>query len=101
MALCRWVVALVPTDKFSQNEHGVIAPYTRAVTITPSDSTDLVETPRALQIHASTNSTPVKVTMAGDSAAVTMNLQTGFIFPLRVSRVWATGTSATIVIALY
>jgi hypothetical protein len=91
----------VPTDKFSQNERGVIAPYTRAVTITPSDSTDLAETPRALQIHAGTGSTPVKVTMAGDSAAVTMNLQTGFIFPLRVSRVWATGTSATSVIALY
>lgn len=94
-------MVLVPTDKFAQTERGILAPYTRAVTITPSDSTDLVETPRALQIHASAASTPVKVTMAGDSAAVTMNLQTGFIYPLRVSRVWATGTSATSVVALY
>jgi hypothetical protein len=39
--------------------------------------------------------------MAGDSTPVTFNLQTGFIFPLRVSRVYATGTSATSVIALY
>ena len=91
----------MPIDKFASNERAILAPYTRAVTITPSDSTDLVETPRALQIHAGTNSTPVKVTMSGDSAAVTMNLQTGFIYPLRVSRVWATGTSATSVIALY
>ena len=91
----------MPSDKFAQTERGILAPYTRAVTITPSDSTDLTETPRALQIHAGTGSTPVKVTMAGDSAAVTMNLQTGYIFPLRVSRVWATGTSATTVIALY
>jgi len=91
----------VPTDKFAQTERGILAPYTRAVTITPSDSTDLTETPRALQIHAGTNSTPVKVTMAGDSTPVTFQLQTGYIFPLRVSRVWATGTSATTVIALY
>ena len=91
----------MPTDKFAQTERGILAPYTRAVTITPSDSTDRTETPRALQIHAGTNSTPVKVTMAGDSTPVTFQLQTGYIFPLRVSRVWATGTSATTVIALY
>jgi len=95
------VALRVPTNSFSQNDEAVLAPYTRAVTITPSDSADLVEVPRAIQIHAGTASTPVKVIMQGDTVAVTFQLQTGFIFPLRVSRVYATGTSATSVIALY
>lgn len=91
----------MPTNNFSQNGNATLAPYTRAVTITPSDTADLTEVPRALQIHGSLASTPVKVMMQGDTVAVTFQLQTGFIFPLRVSRVYATGTSATTVIALY
>lgn len=88
-------------DKYGQNEIAVIAPYTRAVTITPSDSADLTEIPRALNIHAGTASTPVKVIFQDDTVAVTLQLQTGFIYPIRVTRVYATGTSATSVIALY
>jgi len=91
----------MPTNKFSQNDASVIAPYTRAVSLTLSDTVDLTETPRGLHVHAGTASTPVKVIMAGDTVAVTLQLQTGFIYPLRVSRVYATGTSATTVIALY
>ena len=91
----------MPTNNFAQTDPAINAPYNRAVTITPSDSVDLTEIPRALNIHAATASTPVKVIMQGDTTAVTLQLQTGFIYPLRVSRVYATGTSATSVIALY
>ena len=91
----------MPTNNFAQTDPAINAPYNRAVTITPSDSVDLTEITRALNIHAATASTPVKVIMQGDTTAVTLQLQTGFIYPLRVSRVYATGTSATSVIALY
>jgi hypothetical protein len=91
----------MPTNNFSQNQLSTLAPYTRAVSVTASDSNDLAETTRAIHIHAGAASTPIKVTMAGDTTAVTLNLQTGFIYPLRVSRIWATGTTATTLIALY
>lgn len=91
----------MPANNFSSTDKNIVAPYNHAVTITPNDSADIAEVTRGLHVHAGTASTPVKVTLAGDTTAVTMNLQTGFIYPLRVSRVWATGTSATTVIGLY
>lgn len=91
----------MPSNTFSQSGNATRAPYTRAVAVTPSDSTDLTEVTRGLNIHAGTASTPVKVMMQGDTVAVTLQLQTGFIYPLRVSRVYSTGTSATTVVALY
>jgi len=91
----------VPTNNFSQNGNATRAPYTRAVAVTPSDTVDLTEVSRGLNVHSALASCPVKVMMQGDTVAVILQLQTGFIYPLRVSRVYATGTTATTVVALY
>lgn len=93
----------MPTNNFSQNELNAIAPYTRAVAVTLSDSVDLAETPRAINVHKSgSTSVAVKVTFAGDTTPVTLNLVSASIAPVRVSRIWLTGTDASAVItALY
>ncbi|CAB4187503.1 hypothetical protein UFOVP1158_27 [uncultured Caudovirales phage] len=93
----------MPTNNFSQNDEAVIAPYTRAVAITPSDSTDLVEVPRALNVHKTggQSHTTVKCILSGDTVAVSLILPIGNIVPIRASRVYSTGTDATTVIALY
>lgn len=91
----------MPTNNFAQTDPAINAPYNRAVTITPSDSVDLTEITRALNISAAVSPTTVKVILSGDTVAVTLSLQTGKVYPIRASRVYATGTTATTVIALY
>ena len=93
----------MPTNNFSATDPGVMAPYTRAVAVTLSDTTDLAETTRALNVHkAGSTSVAVKVTLAGDSSPVTLNLVSASIAPIRVSRVWSTGTDAgAVILALY
>lgn len=91
------------TNNFSQTDPGIIAPFTRAVAITPNDSTDLVEITRGLNVHKGTGgtTTDVKVLLAGDADPVTLTFQVGFVIPLRIRRVYATGTDATRIVALY
>lgn len=103
LPLVRWVVALVATDKFASSEPSILSPYTRGVAITPSDSTDLAEIPRAINVHKGTGGTvtAIKVTLSADSAPVTLNFAVGAVIPIRPIRIWATGTDATAIVALY
>lgn len=93
----------MPTNSFAQTDTGIIAPFTRAVAVTPNDSTDLAEVSRGLNVHKSgSTSIAVKVTMADDSTAVTLNLINASVTPMRVARVWSTGTDAgATILALY
>ena len=73
------------------------AEYAAAVTL--SDSTVLTPTPRALSIGVGGD---VVVTMAADGTDVTFaNVPTGTKLPVRVSKVKATGTTASSIVALY
>ena len=67
-----------------------------AAAVTPSDGADLAFTCYALIIGAAGT---IKVTMRGGQV-VTMTVPVGLI-PIRVSRVWATGTTATGITALW
>lgn len=93
----------MPTNNFSQNDPGVVAPYTRAVAVTPNDTNDLAEVTRAINVHKGTggSTTDIAVILSGDSSAVTLTFQVGQVIPIRVRRVLATGTDATRVVALY
>jgi hypothetical protein len=75
------------------------APALGAAAVTPNDSTDLVVRPaRSLFIGGAGN--VAVITAAGDT--VTFNgLAAGSILPVQVTRVLATGTTATNIIALY
>ncbi len=70
---------------------GMDAPAYKAAAVTPSDSTDLAEDARFLYVGVAGH---VKVTTAGGSTVTFSNVPVGF-FPVRVTRVWSTGTTAT------
>ena len=72
-------------------------PASAVETITPNDSVDLPLVTLALNVATPGN---VRVTTrAGD--VVDVEVAAGVAFPLRVSRVWATGTTATGIRGLY
>ena len=90
-------------NNFSQNDSAIIAPFTRAVAITPSDTEDLAEITRGLNVHKGTggSTTSINVLLSGDAEPVVMTFQVGFVIPLRIRRVYATGTDATVIVGLY
>lgn len=92
----------MPTNNFQQTDPAINSPYLHGHAVTPSDTVDLAELPRA--IYASKGSTShcdVSVILAGDDTPVTFVLARGEIAPIRVKRVMATGTDATAIVALY
>ena len=79
---------VVATDPFGNTVTGATSSGSHAAAITPSDTDDLTVVTRAILATADCS---VKVTMAGGEQ-VTLPLQKGYN-PLRVSRVWSTGTT--------
>lgn len=79
-----------------QNTPIVMAsPVVGGAAVTPSDSTDIAES--TISLYVGTAGT-LKVTMF-DGSVVTYGAIAAGRHPLRVKRVWATGTSATNIVA--
>lgn len=79
--------AIDPYANFNQTP---ASPAIDAFAITPNDSTDLTTIPRSLNIGVGG---ALKVTtMSGTTLVLTV---AAGVLPLRVTRVWATGTTAT------
>ncbi len=74
----------------SGKSHGDLGIAEDYWTITPSDSTDLAVNVRAIVIAVAGD---IKVTRV-DGTAVTLTVPAGLL-PIRATRVWATGTTAT------
>lgn len=68
-----------------------------AAAVTPADGTDLTYISRALYVGGAGN---VKVTMLSGDEVTFTGAQAGTILPIRVTRVWSTGTTATTILAL-
>jgi len=83
-------------DAFAQYQVGLESPAVRASNVTPSDSVDLAEASRAINVATSGT---VRVTTIGGTTA-TLYVTAGSAFPVRVLRIWATGTTATNIVAL-
>lgn len=84
------------SDLFEGFQPGLESPATRLAQIAPSDTQDLAFISRAIAV-ATTGSVRV-TTLAGDTGAV--HIVAGVPFAIRVSRIWATGTTATGIVAL-
>lgn len=85
-------------DGFKFHASGLDAPAENAAAITPNDTTDLPDTTRAIYVGGAGN---LAVIMAGGGATITLTgVLAGMIYPLRVARVLATGTTATGLIGL-
>ena len=83
-------------DPFASFTPGLESPASAAFAITPSDSTDLPQVTRALNVAQT--GTVALVTVRGDTA--TVFVAAGIAFPIRAQRVLATGTSATGIVGL-
>ena len=84
------------SDPYELHEPGLESPATILAAVTPSDSTDLAQPTRALNVATSGT---VQVTTTGGSTA-TVYVAAGIGFPVRAVRVWATGTTATGIVAM-
>ena len=84
------------TDPFSGHQAGLESPALYVDAVTPDDAADLSRPSRALNVA---QSGAVRVTtVTGDTG--TVFVAAGAAFPIRVVRVWATGTTATGIVAL-
>lgn len=73
-------------------------PAVNALAVTPSDSTDLTAAPcRALYVGTGGN---ISAVVGGNTVTFT-GVPSGSILPVRISRVRATSTTASNIIALY
>ena len=72
---------------------------TNAISVTPDDANDLATTPtEGLYIGVTGN---VKVDMIDGSTVTFTALKGGIVYPYQVSRIYATDTTATYIVALY
>lgn len=85
-------------DQHSGFVEGLTSPADNAAAVTPSDSTDLAFTSRALYVGGAGN---IVATMAGGGDVTFTAVPSGSILPVRVTRVKATSTTATSIVNLY
>lgn len=81
-------------DDFVSMQTGLDSPGSHIALVTPNDSTDLVKASRGLLIGGS--GTLKVTTVGGETITIPATcVPAGGVLPLRVARVWATGTTAT------
>lgn len=85
------------SDNFSTAATGLTSPGEHAAAVTPSNSTDMAQACRALYIGVSGD---VKVTTTGGETVTFVGVPIGPL-PMRCVRVFATGTTATNIIAIW
>lgn len=85
-------------DPFADRATGLDSPARNAAAVTPNDSTDLTTTARALWVGGAGD---VSVITAGGDTVTLEGAAAGGIIPVCVSRVRATGTTATDIVALW
>lgn len=97
--LCGTLRAMPATDNFSRFQVGDNNEYRNAVAVTTSDANELSNVTRAIYIGGGTGTLKVDLV---DSGTVTFSgLATGTVLPVRAKRIYATGTGATNIIALW
>lgn len=86
------------TDLFPTGDPGNTVPAENAAAVTPHDSNDLTYVTRGLYVGGAGN---VEVIMHGTQQVVFSAVPAGTILPIRVSRVTAANTTATLIVALW
>jgi hypothetical protein len=86
------------TDQFKSYNPGLTGPITGGFDIAPDDASDLTTLPRALMV---TGGGDIAVVLKDGTSLTLPGLAVGVIYPLRVQRISATGTTATGIKGLY
>lgn len=84
-------------DKFSAHAESLSSPPAHLMSVTPDDGQDLPHVSRGLNVLVGGT---VRVTSA-QGETETLMIAAGIVFPVRVRRIWATGTTATGIVAMY
>ena len=84
-------------DKFSSVTEGLNSPPSHLVSISPDDTTDIPVASRGVNVAGAGS---LRVTTVGGDTE-TIHVAAGIVFPLRVQRIWATGTTATGIVVMY
>jgi hypothetical protein len=85
-------------DNYTSYQVGLDSPNSHAAAVTPSDSTDLTNVTRAIYVGGAGALT---VVMADGTTIAFAAVPAGTTIPIRASRVKATGTAATSIVALW
>jgi hypothetical protein len=75
-----------------------VVPAANAAAITPSNTVDLTTVTRGIYVGVSGD---LKVDLVSGDTVTFVGLAAGMVHPLRVKRVYATGTSATSIVGVY
>ena len=86
------------TDTFRNHTRSLTSPPEHALAILPDDAAELPHVTRALYVGGGGD---VAVRMRGGEAAVFAGVPAGTLLPIRVSRVLASGTTATGILGLW
>jgi hypothetical protein len=86
------------TDAFSRQRALTSDPYTNAVAVTPHDTNDLTYVTRGVYVGGAGT---LKVNMQDSGTVTFTGVPVGTLLPIRATRVFSTGTSATSILALW
>jgi hypothetical protein len=95
--IAAWMKGVSMSDRFASHAPSLTGPASSGFPVSPSDSLDLPEITRALYIGSGGELT---VAMASGQVLRFEAVPDGALLPLRVSRVYATDTSAEAIIGL-
>lgn len=84
-------------DRFQYSTPSLSGPAAHAFAVTPNDSGDLSETTRALYVGTAGS---VAAVMASGASVSFDTIASGTVLPVRVTRVLATGTTASAILGL-
>ena len=84
-------------DRFTSTPEKLTDQASSALAVTPSDSVDLANAPKALYIGVTGD---ITMRLANDTASVLFKAVPVGVLPVRPLRVYATGTTATNILAL-
>lgn len=85
-------------DNFEGQSPGLASPAENGASVTPSDTVDLTTAARALWVGGAGT---VKVYTTKGATLTFVGLSAGTLLPVRVRRVYSTGTTATSILALW
>ena len=84
-------------DRFQYSTPSLSGPASHAFAVTPNDGSDLSETTRALYVGTGG---ALAAVMASGATVTFASLASGTFLPVRVTRVLATGTTASAILGL-
>jgi hypothetical protein len=85
------------TDAFNSYTPGLESPASHLEAVTPSDTVDLPNVSRALNVATAGQ---LRLTTVGGTTQ-SVYVAAGMAFPVRARRVWQTGTTATGIVAMF